>query len=195
MIAARLFRRAFPDDSSAALLVKVGHADEHPDAYATLKEQLRGVPNVFLTHQMLSRPRVNGLLAACDAVVSLHRSEGFGLILAEAMSLAKPVIATGWSGNMDFMDSGNSCPVAYDLVTLPRTYGVYEAGQQWAEPDVEHAAHRLRRIVDDASHRSQIAERARATIRTRFSPAVAGARYRQRLAFLGLLQDRSHRSV
>jgi glycosyltransferase involved in cell wall biosynthesis len=189
------FRRAFPNDSSAALLVKVGHADEHPADYAALKEQLRDVPNVYLTHQMLSRPRVNGLLAACDAVVSLHRSEGFGLVLAEAMSLAKPVIATGWSGNMDFMDSGNSCPVAYDLVTLLRTYGVYEAGQQWAEPDVEHAAHLMRRIVDDASHRSRVAERARETIRTRFSPAAAGARYQQRLAFLGLLASHTHRLV
>ena len=59
---------------------------------------------------MLPRARVNGLLAACDAVVSLHRSEGFGLILAEAMYLGKPVVATGWSGNMDFMNSGELLP-------------------------------------------------------------------------------------
>ena len=118
------FRRAFPNDSSAALLVKTVNAD-------TTFEK---IPNVYFVDRMLSRARVNGLLASSDAVISLHRSEGFGLILAEAMSLGKPVIATGWSGNMDFMNAGNSCAVAYELVTLDRTIGNYQEGQQWAEP-------------------------------------------------------------
>jgi glycosyltransferase involved in cell wall biosynthesis len=105
------------------------------------------------------------------------------------MYLGKPVVATGWSGNMDFMNAGNSCPVAYAMVTLDRNYGPYEAGQQWAEPDVDHAAHLMRRVVDDSSYRMEIAERARATIRTQFSPRVAGLRYRRRLSFLGLMDD------
>jgi glycosyltransferase involved in cell wall biosynthesis len=176
------FRRAFPRESPAALLVKVSHATNRPHEYAELREQLRGVPNVYLTDRMLPRARVNGLLAACDGVVSLHRSEGFGLILAEAMFLGKPVVATGWSGNMDFMNSGNSCPVAYELVTLARIWSAYPAGQQWAEPDVDHAAHFLRRIVDDDAYRTQLGHRARTTIQTQFSPAAAGMRYRRRLS-------------
>lgn len=181
------FHRAFAGSSPAALLIKTSHADEHRQEYAELEKRLRGIPNVYLADRMLPRSRVNGLLAACDSVVSLHRSEGFGLILAESMFLGKPVVATGWSGNMDFMNSGNSCPVAYELVTLDRTYHYYAAGQQWAEPDLDHAAHLMRKVFEDAGYRAQIGERARATIRSQFSPEAAGWRYRKRLEFVGLV--------
>lgn len=178
------FRRAAPRD--ATLLIKTTRASEYPNDLARIRE----AANVHVVDRTLSRAQVNGLIASSDAVVSLHRSEGFGLILAEAMALGKPVIATGWSGNMDFMDSGNSCPVAYDLVTLDRSIGDYAAGQQWAEPDVDHAAQLMRRLVDDAPFRAQIGARARQTIRSRFSPEAAGLRYRRRLEFLGLLPRR-----
>ncbi len=187
LAAIEAFRRAFPDTSSTALLIKAGRAERNRDDYAELEQRLRGIPGVYLSDRMLPRARVNGLIAACDGVVSLHRSEGFGLILAEAMDLGKPVIATGWSGNMDFMNSANSCPVGYELVTLDCTYRAYDAGQQWAEPDVDHAAHLMKRVVEDAEFRTQIGERARRTIRSQFSPEAAGLRYRRRLAFLGLL--------
>jgi len=180
--AIKAFRRAALP--SASLLIKTIGGDRHRDELAALAAD---VPNVHVVDRMLSRPRVNGLVAACDAVVSLHRAEGFGLILAEAMAFGKPVIATGWSGNVDFMDAGNSCPVAYEPVTLDRAHGVYAAGQQWAEPDLDHAAELMRRVAGDAAFRQRIGERARATIRSRFSPEAAGLRYRRRLERLGLL--------
>ncbi|HEX6639716.1 MAG TPA: glycosyltransferase family 4 protein, partial [Thermoanaerobaculia bacterium] len=180
------FRRAFPEQSSAALLVKAGRAANHRDDYEELQRRLRDVPNVYLTDRMLPRARVNGLIAACDAVVSLHRSEGFGLILAEAMCLGKPVIATGWSGNMDFMNVANSCPVQYELVTLARAYGPYAAGQQWAEPDLDHAAQLMRRVLEDAPYREAIGRRASETMRTQFSPEAAGKRSMQRLRNAGV---------
>jgi glycosyltransferase involved in cell wall biosynthesis len=181
------FRRAFGDDANVALLIKTTGADDHGEAYAALRDAL--APNVFLADRVLSRARTNGLISACDAVVSLHRSEGFGLILAEAMLMGKTVIATGWSGNMDFMNAGNSCPIGFALTTLDRAYGHYAAGQQWAEPDVDHAAQLMRRVFEDASYRTQIGERARATIRAQFSPEAAGRRYRRRLELLGLMRD------
>jgi glycosyltransferase involved in cell wall biosynthesis len=184
--AVEAFRRAFPGDSPVALFIKTSRAASGAEERAELEDRAGAIPNVYLTDRKLSRACVNGLLAACDAVVSLHRSEGFGLILAEAMFLGKPVIATGWSGNMDFMDVGNSCPVGYELVTLDRAYGPYQAGQQWAEPDLGHAAHLMRRMLDDAAWRTEIGQRARDTMRSRFSPAAAGQRYRARLRFLGL---------
>lgn len=185
--AVEAFCRAFPHGTAPALLIKAGHAARHAEEYTELDERLRGIPNVYLTDRMLSRARVNGLLAACDGIVSLHRSEGFGLILAEAMYLGKPVIATGWSGNMDFMNDRNSCPVDYEIVTLDRMYGSYPAGQHWAEPDIDHAAGFMRRVFNDSEYRTRISERARDTIRSQFSPEAAGLRYRQRLTFLGLM--------
>jgi glycosyltransferase involved in cell wall biosynthesis len=180
------FRRAFPGESRAALLIKTVHASGHAAEYSALQERIRETPNVYLTDSMLSRAQVNGLVAATGSVVSLHRSEGFGLILAEAMFLGKVAVATGWSGNMDFMNAGNSCPVGYELVTLDRDHDGYPAGEQWAEPDVDHAAHLMRRIVEDSDWRRQLGERARRTMRSRFSPEAAGLRYRKRLEFLGL---------
>jgi glycosyltransferase involved in cell wall biosynthesis len=184
------FARAFAPDEPVTLLIKVVGAGGHAEEYRRLAERVAGVPNVVLSDVVLTRERVNGLIAACDGVLSLHRSEGFGLILAEAMSLGKPVVATGWSGNMDFMTASNSCPVDYELVTLGRDHGHYQAGQQWAEPDVGHAARLLRRLFDDADFRARIGERAQETMRGRFSPEEAGQRMRRRLAFLGLADER-----
>ena len=185
--AAEAFRRAFGDDPRASLLIKAAHASTHAAEYAELQERLRGMSNVYLVDRMLPRARVNGLVAACDGVLSLHRAEGFGLTLAEAMQLGKPVVATAWSGNVDFMNGGNSYPVAYELVTLERTFHCYEAGQQWAEPDLEHAARLLREVVDDDAGRARVAARARETMRDSFSPRAAGERYRRRLKILGLM--------
>jgi glycosyltransferase involved in cell wall biosynthesis len=183
------FRRAFPRDERVSLLIKTTSGSRHPAAFSALQSLVAGVPHVHLADGTLPRAQVNGLIAGCNAIVSLHRAEGFGLILAEAMALGKPVIATGWSGNVDFMSVGNSCPVAYELITMERDCGPYAAGNQWAEPDVDHAAALMTRIVRDEQHRAAIGRRARETMRTRFSPAVAGARYRQRLTRLGLLED------
>lgn len=179
------FRRAFPNGGDAALLVKVNQSESHPRELAELRESLRGVPGVHLTDAVLSRSRVNGLIGACDGVISLHRSEGFGLVLAEAMALGKPAVATGWSGNADFMNVANSCVVGYELVKLERDHGPYRAGQVWAEPDVEHAASYLRRLASDASFARRIGEAGRQTIRTQFSPEAAGLRYAARLRRIG----------
>src|SRR5262249_12822415 len=120
----------------------------------------------------------------CDCYVSLHRAEGFGLGLAESMFLGKPVIGTGYSSNIDFMTVDNSCLVGYNLVALDRDYGQYTRGQLWADPDVEHAAWYMARLVEDGAMRRKVGSRGRATIRTWFSPAAVGRRYRSRLAVL-----------
>src|SRR3712207_2650205 len=101
-------------------------------------------------------------MAACDAYVSLHRSEGTGLTITDAMALGKPVIATSWSGNMDFMDVSNGFPVRYELVELQRNVGPYRAGETWAEPSVEHAAEMMRLVFEgreEARSRGRAAKR------------------------------------
>jgi glycosyltransferase involved in cell wall biosynthesis len=182
------FRRAFPDASSEALLIKTTGADRHPEQFSELVRSLAGVPGIHILNRTMTRAQANGLVAACDGVVSLHRSEGFGLVPAEAMALGKPVIATGWSGNMDFMNASNSCPIDYELVTLENDVSVYTRGQRWAEPDLEHAATMLRRVATDEAFRARIGARAADTMRTEFSPRAAGQRMKARLQTLGLLR-------
>jgi glycosyltransferase involved in cell wall biosynthesis len=183
--AVEAFARAFPTPTGAALLVKLRGGDGDPRERQALLARLRSVAGVYVVDASLSRARANGLLASCDAIVSLHRSEGFGLVLAEGMSLGKPVVATGWSGNMDFMDDRNACPVRYTLVELTEAHDHYPAGAEWAEPDVDHAADLMRRLAADAGWRAAIGTRAAAAMRGAFSPAAAGRRYRERLARLG----------
>jgi glycosyltransferase involved in cell wall biosynthesis len=179
------FDRAFGRDGSrATLVIKTQNADFHPQEVAALRERLAGRGDVVWINRTLSRQDVYDLLASCDAFVSLHRSEGFGLALAEAMFLGKPVIATNWSGNTDFMRPDNSFPVNYQLVRLERDFSVYRAGQMWADPDIEHAAWLLRQAMEDGPLRAKIARQAMRTIREEFSPESVGRRVRDRLNYL-----------
>jgi glycosyltransferase involved in cell wall biosynthesis len=135
-----------------------------------------------LIDRPLSRSEAQALQAACDVFVSLHRSEGFGLNVAEAMLLGKPVVVTGWSGNLDFTTARNSCLVDFKLVPLTQDYGPYQKGNRWAEPDIDEAAGYLARLADDPAFRQQLAARGQQTIAEEFSTRRIGARYRQRLS-------------
>jgi len=107
---------------------------------------------ITIIETTLSGNEVANLIRCSDCFVSLHRSEGFGRGPAEAMFFGKPVIATGWSGNMDYMWPGTAFPVRYTLVPVGR--GAYPCadGQVWAEPDVAHAAQLLAGLIDDPAH-------------------------------------------
>lgn len=177
----RAFAKAFGDSAPVALVIKVMNADKHRREYAALRQMLAQIPNVIVLDKTLSRQEVYDLESVCDSFVSLHRSEGFGLGLAESMYLGKPVIGTNWSGNVDFMDSANSCPVDYELVEIAEDHGPYRHGQVWAEPDVNHAAWYMRKLVEDQAFRTRIASAGQATIRRDFSPAAVGRQYAQRL--------------
>jgi glycosyltransferase involved in cell wall biosynthesis len=136
----------------------------------------------------LNRDQVSGLESVVDAFVSLHRSEGLGLGLAESMFLGKPVIGTAYSGNLAFMDSENSCLVDYELVPVRKGEYLYDDSRfRWAEPDLEQAAYCMRRLADDAEFRNRIAQRGQQSIRERFTPAATAALMRKRLGELGLI--------
>jgi glycosyltransferase involved in cell wall biosynthesis len=125
-----------------------------------------------------------GLTASFDSFVSLHRSEGFGIGMAQAMYLGKPVIATGYSGNMDFMNHNNSYLVRYRLVELDQNYGPYEKGYVWADPDLEHAAELMRRVFADPGGAQQVARQAEADIKQLRTFELAGAEMKARLLAL-----------
>jgi len=168
-----------PDDDSVGLVIKLNNADQ---AERSLIERLiDGRRNIHLVDRTLSRHEVDSLLAATDCFVSLHRSEGFGLAIGEAMALGKPVVATYWSGNVDFMSPWNSAPVGYELTTLQRDHGPYRAGQQWAEPDLENASWWMRELAQDRSRSAEIGRRAQIDIELGFSPEAVGGLIEARL--------------
>jgi glycosyltransferase involved in cell wall biosynthesis len=111
---------------------------------------------------------IKNLIRCWDCFVSLHRSEGFGRGLSEAMYLGKPVIATAYSGNMDFMTLENSLPVNYQLVNVPNGAYPFGEGQVWAEPDLEDAVNHMLRLIDDSSLGRGMGQRASLTIRRGF---------------------------
>lgn len=154
------YRRAFGAHSiSTHLVIKASHLREHPEAAAQLRASLAEVGGTLID-SAIDRARLTTLFAACDGYLSLHRSEGFGLTMVEAMALGKPVVATGYSGNMDFMTAENSYPVRYRLVELERDHGPYGRGNVWAEPDLDHAAELMRAVCaqrDEARRKGQVA--------------------------------------
>ena len=156
------YARAVPDDGRALLVVKTLNARHVPDAHERLLAHAAGRGDVVVWDAHLDRADQHAFIAQLDVLVSLHRSEGLGLHLGEAMWLGVPVVATGWSGNLDLMD--DSCARLVDHVRRPVGDRAmhYRADSTWADPDVGHAASLLRELVDDAELRRRVGDAGRA---------------------------------
>lgn len=173
------FRKAFGDDPKRILLLRVVEPELAPWAQRTLADAIGGATNIRLFTEKMSRAEVTGLLGAGDIVLSLHRSEGFGLVPAESMQLGKAVVATGWSGNMDFMTPDNSIPVGYRLIPAVDPQGTYDMGDQlWADADVEEAASALSRLAGDPALRTGLGRTAQADAARLFSADAYAAALR-----------------
>ncbi|MBC7167446.1 glycosyltransferase family 4 protein [Phenylobacterium sp.] len=134
----------------------------------------------------LSDNEVKNLFRCADVFVSLHRSEGFGRGMAEAMALGVPVVATGWSGNMDFMDGATAALVDHAMVPVGAGQYIHGEGQSWADPDVAQASRLIEQILDDPAAARARAAAARRRIRTELSARAVGLRCVERLqALLG----------
>jgi hypothetical protein len=137
-----------------------------------------------VVNQLLSAYQQHSLIAACDCLVSLHRAEGFGRGPGEAMRLGRAALATGWSGNVDFMDKSNALLVDYKLIPVaPGDYPESE-GQLWAEPDVEHAASLARWALDNPADLREMTRRGRHDIVMKMGDRAVGLRMLQRLKAL-----------
>jgi glycosyltransferase involved in cell wall biosynthesis len=179
------FRRAFPSEDGVALVLKTQNTSRlHPideRMYADIRRTAREDPRITVIDESFSSNEVHGLIAVCDCYVSLHRSEGFGYGMAEAMKLKIPVIATEYSGNADFTIEETSYPVRSLPVPVPAGEFVYEEqGQAWAEPDLEHAAERMREVMNDP-HRQEKVDRAHALVSRRYEVNAVGDTYRKRI--------------
>jgi glycosyltransferase involved in cell wall biosynthesis len=190
----RAFGRAFEPSErqdKARLVIKTLNLRRLPELHERLTREIAAVDGILIDEN-LSRSAMDALISVCDVYASLHRSEGFGMGMAEAMLLGLPVVATGYSGNMEFMTQANSCLTGYrlrpvdevDLAHHPGLERIYELGQLWAEPDVDHAARWMRWLYENPAARRRIGAAGSATIRRRYSPEAAGAAMAARLAEL-----------
>jgi len=176
------FRQAFEDGAGRMrLLVKSINGERYPERLAALQRTVADDPRIEVRDGFLSRDEMFGLQNAVDCYVSLHRSEGFGLGMAECMYLGKPVIATGYSGNLDFMDRDNSLLVDFKMIPLREGDYPHWEGQHWANPDVAHAARLMRQVFDDRELSRRLGGAAAASIRRTNSKTVCGEAITARL--------------
>lgn len=176
----RAFKAAFGEDDGVRLVLKTSFGDRHPGQFDVLKKAAVG-DNIVLINEVYTPDNLLSLMDACDAYVSLHRSEGLGLTMAEAMLMGKPVIATNFSGNVDFMDETNSLLVSYKLVKLGQSIPPYDAELEWAEPSEEHAAQLMRRVYDNREWARGLGAQAKASAEMNLSLQHAGKKIKDRL--------------
>jgi glycosyltransferase involved in cell wall biosynthesis len=175
------FRRAFAPGEGPRLLIKTINAPLRPLSEEELLWAADGREDIHVIDRSLSTSELNGLMAGCDCYVSLHRAEGFGLTLAEAMSIGKPTIATGYSGNVDFMNDANSYLVDYEIGRVGPECEIYPPEGEWAEPSVEHAAELMRRVYLEREEAARKGAHAAEDVARLLSPAATGKRMRERL--------------
>ena len=187
----RAFRKAFDTTErgrDVRLVMKTQNLAGLPEADGQLRAELAAVNGILIEDELSSREMAS-LVSSADVYISLHRSEGFGLGMAESMALGVPVVATGYSGNMDFMTALNSWPIPYSIVEVdeaelrfnPGAVSVYAPGSQWAAPNLAEAARAMRILYEKPDLRRRLGLEASRTIRERYTSAEAGRRIKERL--------------
>jgi hypothetical protein len=173
----RAFQLAYPQRSrdKVGLVLKVSHADTPCEGWAAVKELARKDPRIFVIEETMRKPQVLALFKACDCFVSLHRAEGFGRCIAEALLLEKQVIATAYSGNMDFCREPRVALVDHELEQVSPGEYFWAQGQTWAHPDLRHAAELMQEVRSNPRPIHPAVD---------FSPQRVGEQYAARLQFL-----------
>ena len=172
-------------DGRAVMVCKAAGVEGAPDLIDALKAEIGDAGDVRLMTDWLTGRQMTTLVASADIVLSLHRSEGFGLLPAQAMALGKAVVATGWSANLDFMTPDNGALVDYTLVPVEDSQGLYRGGR-WAEADIQHAAAKLKGLIDDPARRRELGTQAAHDVAIALDPMVIGRKAR---SWLGAPQE------
>lgn len=187
------FTQAFAPGEGPRLIVKTINGRFRPEAADELRHSAAGHPDVEFIDAYLEPGQKAALIARADCFVSLHRSEGFGLPLAEAMALGTPVIATGYSGNLDFTTPFNSYLVDWTPTNVGPDAEIYPPNGTWAEPDLDHAAELMRHVWRHPDEAASRAKRAQQDIHRNYAPKVVGEIARGRLERLADLRAREAR--
>lgn len=177
------FRQAFGDRGDTVLYIKTTNADRHRAEDEELRASAAGRPEIVIHDSYVARDEYFSMLESADCYVSLHRAEGFGLTIAEAMALGKPVISTAYSATVEFANESNSFPVPGRLTEVGESALPYPPHARWAEPDIVVAARQMALVVADPGAAKAVGARARADIEALHGPAVRGELLR------GLLEE------
>lgn len=176
------FKRAFRStNQDVTLMIKFSNSKHYPAELELVKEAARSHPSIQFIDARLPKDVVNALFYNCDCYISLHRAEGFGLTMAEAMYYGKPVIATGYSSNVEFMNTGNSFLVHYDLIKVLKDSGSYKKGNIWADANVEHAAALMHYVFHNYQAARQVGLRGAREMKELLSPFTIGKKIRHRV--------------
>lgn len=174
--------KAFGENNPDTLLViKSSLSNDFPKEKKLLLEKINNNPSIVLIEDILDREHLYSLMNCCDCFVSLHCSEGFGLTMAEAMYLEKPVIATAYSSNVEFMNNSNSFLVNYSRVKKPDDFGYGGDNDYWANADIEHAAQLMKEVLTDREKANKIAKKAKIDTHTFLSPRAIGNKIKERV--------------
>ena len=177
------FRRAFAPDEGPVLVLKSINGDRRPTQAERVRLRARAEPDVVLIEDYLDSAERDALVARCDVYVSLHRAEGLGLTMAEAMSYGKPVVATGYGGNLQFMTEENSFLVPFSRVPVGPGAAPYPAASPWAEPDLDAAARLLRAaLLDTPEEAARRGARAARDVAELWSPPAVAEAWRAAVA-------------
>lgn len=182
--AVRAFKQAFPNDPNVGLVIKAISLDRQSAGWQAVEQALQGDPRVTVIDHTLGRVELVQLMASCDAYVSLHRSEGFGRIIAECMLLGLPTVTTAFSGNVDFCREDTSFLVHGPMVPLIAADYILHQDQYWCDPDVAQAVAQMRRVVEDRAQARRIAGQALELIQNAYSIQAVARAYQQRLGEL-----------
>lgn len=183
--AVEAYEKAFGKNHSSTLLViKSSLSNEFPREKKQLLDRIGNNSSIILVEEVMERERLFGLMNCCDSFVSLHRSEGFGLTMAEAMYLGKPVIATGYSANTEFMNLNNSFLVKYNLIKTGNLYYFSTEDDIWADPDLSHAAEMMKYVLENPDHSKTIADQGQQYIKRNLAPKLIGKKIEKRLKFI-----------
>ena len=171
----RAFSEAFAPGEGPLLVLKTINAAARPAESERLRLLAAGRPDVIVIDQYVSAAEMTALMAHCTAYVSLHRAEGLGLTIAEAMAWGRPVVVSAYSGNLAFCNSENSFLVSGTMTPIPAGNAPYPTGTPWFDPDLSVAARYLREIVEQPEVARAVGERAAQDLAELHNPAVAGA--------------------
>lgn len=180
--AIRAFSKAFTDQDDVTLVIKISNPKTEDIEH--IEEILKNHKNCIFINQFFSTPEMNRLISLCDVLLSLHRSEGFGLPVAEAMRLGTVVVSTDYSATTDFVAPNRGCPIPYRLVDVAECgiqHHLYTPGNYWAEPDIDAAARALSKLYDDRNYYYDLKENAIEFMEKEYSLQSSGTRIKKRL--------------